>query len=136
MGGVDKMDGLIALYRSRIRQRKWYWPIFSYLLDASVSNVWLLMKRLNPNDPNCASLLHFRRYIALGFLNTYGKMPSRRRTATSSVNPSQFDNVGHMIRYNESARRCQVCKKKSNFICIKHFVHGVPFKGRLVQTNL
>ncbi|KAH1009022.1 hypothetical protein HUJ04_001451, partial [Dendroctonus ponderosae] len=24
MGGVDKMDGLIALYRSRIRQRKWY----------------------------------------------------------------------------------------------------------------
>lgn len=119
MGGVDKMDGLIALYRSRIRQRKWYWPILAYLLDASISNAWLLMKQLNPADPNCASLLNFRRYVALGFLSTYGKEPSRGKTATPSVNPSRFDNVRHMIRYNESDRRCQVCKKKSNFICIK-----------------
>jgi hypothetical protein len=98
MGGVDKMDGLIALYRSRIRQRKWYWPIFAYLLDASISNAWLLMKKLNPADLNCASLLNFRRYVALGFLNTYGKKPSRGKTAMPSINPSKFDNVGHMIR--------------------------------------
>lgn len=61
MGGFDKMDGLIALYRCRVRQRKWYWPIFAYLLAATISNAWLLMKGLNPDDPNCAFLLVFCR---------------------------------------------------------------------------
>lgn len=119
MGGVDIMDGLIAVYRTRMRQRKWYWPIVSYLLDASVSNSWILMKKMMPSNPNCASLLVFRRYIALSFLQTYGKKPSRGKTTLPHPVASRFDNIGHMVRYNETDRRCQVCKKKSNFICVK-----------------
>ena len=49
MGGVDKMDQLVVAYRSRIRQRKWWWPIFSYLFDVSVVNAWLMMKKTTPN---------------------------------------------------------------------------------------
>lgn len=119
MGGVDKMDKLIALYRTRMRQRKWYWPIVSYLLDASVSNAWVLMKKLMPDDSNCVSLLVFRRYIALSFLQSYGTKPTRGKTTSPYPVASRFDNIGHMIRYNETDRRCQVCKKKSNFICVK-----------------
>ncbi|GLV38192.1 hypothetical protein CBL_12838 [Carabus blaptoides fortunei] len=36
MGGVDKTDGLIAAYRTRMHQRKWWWPIFVYMFDVSV----------------------------------------------------------------------------------------------------
>ncbi|KAL3271449.1 hypothetical protein HHI36_021935 [Cryptolaemus montrouzieri] len=52
MEGVDKMDGLVAAYRSRMRQRKWYWPIFHYFFDVRVVNGWILMKKLRPEDPN------------------------------------------------------------------------------------
>lgn len=38
MGEVDKMDNLVSVCRTRIRQCKWYWPIFAYLVDVSISN--------------------------------------------------------------------------------------------------
>jgi hypothetical protein len=56
MGGVDKLDALVAVYRTRIRQRKWYWPLVAYLLDVSVVNGWLLMKKIMPNDNHAKSL--------------------------------------------------------------------------------
>lgn len=119
MGGVDKMDGHIAAYRSRIRQRKWYWPIFAYLLDTSVVNAWLLMKKIKPTDPNCVSLLAFRRYLAVSLLEKYGTKPSRGKNSLPKLVGPRFDNVGHIVQYSSTDRRCQVCKKKSNFICIK-----------------
>lgn len=120
MGGVDKMDGLISVYRTRMRQRKWYWPIFSYLLDVSVVNGWLLMKDLKPDDSNCASLLLFRRYIAIGLLNKYGvKSKKGKAPSNKTVGINRFDNIGHLINYSETDRRFKICKKKCNFICIK-----------------
>lgn len=67
MGGVDKIDGLVADYRAHTRQTKWYWPIFQYMFDVSIVNGWILMKTMKPSDPNCASLLVFRRYTATSF---------------------------------------------------------------------
>lgn len=119
MGGVDKMDGLIAAYRSRMRQRKWYWPIFLYLFDASVVNGWLLMKKLKPSDPNCTSLLVFRRYIAVHFLQKYGSKPLRQQRQLSNIGDMRFDNVGHLIEYSENDKKCKVCHKNSKFICKK-----------------
>ncbi|CAK9814101.1 PiggyBac transposable element-derived protein 3 [Anthophora plagiata] len=42
MGGVDVVDSLIALYRIKIRSRKWYHRIMFHLLDLTVVNAWLL----------------------------------------------------------------------------------------------
>ncbi|XP_054259672.1 piggyBac transposable element-derived protein 2-like [Macrosteles quadrilineatus] len=50
MGGVDLLDQGIAAYRTRIRQKKWWWPIFIYLFDACVVNAWLLNRKLLPAD--------------------------------------------------------------------------------------
>lgn len=36
---------------------------------------------------------------------------SRGKTVMSYISPSQFEDVGHMILYNESDR-CEICKKK------------------------
>lgn len=118
MGGVDKLDALVAVYRTRIRQRKWYWPLVVYLLDVSVVNGWLLMKRLKPDEKNAQSLLAFRRYIALTLLKSFGSKSHQGRVS-NPLTDVRFDNTGHMIIYNNTDRRCKHCGKKSQFICEK-----------------
>lgn len=119
MGGVDKLDGLVAGYRSRIRQRKWSWPIFQYLFDMCIVNGWLLMKKLKPDDPNCVNLLNFRRYIATTFLRTHGNKPLRYKSTNLTTEDVKFDNIGHLVSYSETDRKYKVCKKNSKFVCIK-----------------
>lgn len=118
MGGVDKLDNLVAAYRTRIRQRKWYWPLVAYFLDVSVVNGWLLMRKLQPEDKTANSLLVFRRYIALTFLKSFGVKPQQGRISRPLTDVRR-DNFGHLIVYNETDRRCAFCGKKSNFICQK-----------------
>lgn len=38
VGGVDKCDQAIAHLRTRMRIRKWWWPIFAYFKDVSAVN--------------------------------------------------------------------------------------------------
>ncbi|KAG5877348.1 hypothetical protein JTB14_005148 [Gonioctena quinquepunctata] len=45
MGGTDLMDHGVANYRIGIREKKWYWPIFTWLVDVSVHNAWVLYKK-------------------------------------------------------------------------------------------
>jgi len=47
MGGVDQTDQQVACYRTRVRQRKWWWPIFNYLFDVTVVNAWYLMRKVH-----------------------------------------------------------------------------------------
>lgn len=60
MGGTDLMDEFVSNYRIGIRSKKWWWCIFTYLLDVTVSNSWILYKRANNSK---ISQLDFRRNI-------------------------------------------------------------------------
>ena len=42
MGGTDQMDQAISAYRPNIRNRKWYWPLFTYCMSIGLYNLWLL----------------------------------------------------------------------------------------------
>lgn len=120
MGGVDLMDQMISVYRSRIRQRKWYWPIFLYLLDVSITNAWFLMRKVCPNDPKCSSLLNFRRELCKSILELYGT--ERRRSMSGAVsvsNDARYDGYQHMIDAIPNQRRCAECGVKAKFICLK-----------------
>ena len=44
MGGVDLSDANVARCRSTIRGKKWYFPLFLYMLDLSVANAWILFR--------------------------------------------------------------------------------------------
>ena len=35
MGGVDQLDQSVAAFSTRIKQRKWWWPIFIYFFDVT-----------------------------------------------------------------------------------------------------
>jgi len=63
MGGVDLVDSLIALYRIKIRSKKWYHRIMFHLLDLTVVNAWLLYKR----DCSSHSIRPKRQYTLLEF---------------------------------------------------------------------
>ena len=34
MGGTDRMNENISYYRTGIRAKKWYWPLFTWMMDA------------------------------------------------------------------------------------------------------
>ena len=44
MGGVDKHDWLVSKYACSIRGKKWYWPIFTRLIDMAVVNAYAIYK--------------------------------------------------------------------------------------------
>ena len=46
MGGVDRLDENIAKVRVAIRMKKWWWPMFRWLLNVSVNNAWQTYRML------------------------------------------------------------------------------------------
>ncbi|KAF0302417.1 Chimeric ERCC6-PGBD3 protein [Amphibalanus amphitrite] len=64
MGGTDIMDQSINAYRTNIRIKKWWWAIFSWMLDAAVQNTWLVHRTKDEH----ASLLDVRRQISTTLL--------------------------------------------------------------------
>ena len=91
MEGFDKMDQLVVVHRMRIRQKKWWWPIFACLLNASVVNAWLVMKKLHVNDPTCSSLLIFRRNVATFYLETYGSLSIKGSRPNKLTTDTRYD---------------------------------------------
>lgn len=45
MGGIDLSDMLVHLYKAPAKSRRWYVPLFGYILDLCTANSWLIYKR-------------------------------------------------------------------------------------------
>ena len=45
MGFVDQIDQAVGTYRLKIRQRKWWWPIFSSMVSVTINNSCQLMEK-------------------------------------------------------------------------------------------
>jgi DNA excision repair protein ERCC-6 len=119
MGGTDRMDEDVNAYRIAIRGKKWYWPIFTWLLDVCMNNAWVLHR--NTNNNNKITNLQFRREVVLHYLKTYGK---ERKTSgrIPKYNSVQFDNGGHFVQYIDGNKRhrCQgeTCKSSLRTECV------------------
>ncbi len=138
MGGVDKMDHLVALYRHSVRQKKWYMRIFYHFLNVAVVNAWLIYKHDNPEGND---LLAFKSGTARALINM-GNLEQRRGRGRPSLSdePQQpvkrkrpphgfraatevrFHDVGsHWPVMQEKQNRChdKNCQKKTRFQCGK-----------------
>lgn len=99
MGGTDRMNRNV--YRNvSTSGKKWYWCIFTRLLDVAISNAWCLSKSGGGNYTQ----LEFLRNIANKYLKTYGtasQSPGRpclsNNTTTSTRVPDfiRCDKVNH-----------------------------------------
>ena len=47
MGGIDKSDMMLALYRTRFRTRKWYQWIATQLFSQACVNSWIIHRSLH-----------------------------------------------------------------------------------------
>ena len=121
MGGVDRTDQNIAQYRVKIRNKKWYWPLFAWTLDLVVQNAWLLHKQ--DCSSNKMDLLAFRREIASCLLNSEQNSAKKKQRTSffSSKVPDdiRFDGINHVDGTSERQFRCAVCKKNTKKTCAK-----------------
>lgn len=133
MGGVDRMDQNVSLYRIGNRGKKWWSSIFTWLLDVSVQNAWQLHRSAHPS----MSQLEFRRNIAIFYANHYGQKskgpgPSRKRKLEDTpYEELRFDGLNHWPMPIEKKRRCAglscntigrtACEKCNIGLCLRCF---------------
>lgn len=121
MGGVDRSDQNIGLYRVAVRGKKWYFPIISQLLDAAEQNAWQLHRLQGGKLDH----LEFRRTIALSIIETNGSgrasVLSNRFTRPSRLEnvESRYDRMDHFVSEQDHQTRCRVCHMKVKTKCIK-----------------
>ena len=122
MGGTDCQDQHINNYHTGIRGKKWWFPLFTWLVDARIQNAWLLGQKASCRD--CDTLLIFHRTVACYYLKHYGSEPKRPggRSASAPASDSlRFDRIDHFIICNEGDARCRClqCKTRSVYGCKK-----------------
>lgn len=138
MGGTDLMDENVARYRISIRGKKWWWCLFSWLVDTAVHNAWQLHKKSGGG----MAQLTFRREIATSYLRTFGvasKGPGRVAASKSSLSYNRvadglrYDRLDHLLipTPEKKRRRCAgegciasvrtMCKKCNVGLCIDCF---------------
>ncbi|XP_064486109.1 piggyBac transposable element-derived protein 3-like [Ornithodoros turicata] len=145
MGGTDRMDENVSLYRIAVRGKKWWWPIFTWLVDVVVHNAWLVLRKSGTDIRQ----LEFRRQIVLTYLTRYKnapKGPGRTRISKESSSGSRvsdnirYDRLDHLVLSTPEKRRLRCaeenctsqvrtkCAKCNVGLCIDCFVpfHTAP----------
>lgn len=128
MGGTDLMDENVNRHRISIRGKKWWWSIFTWLLDVSVQNAWQLHRSVGSK----LTQLEFKREIVRFYLTSYGSSPrgaGRPSTSKASVSKGRlpdsirYDGKNHYIIQNlgNKRRRCagEYCKSVGRTACSK-----------------
>ena len=131
MGGVDLMDRLLASYRPVIRGKKWWWPLFSNIINVSVVAAWRIHCALHGNE---IDHLSFRRDIALCLLK--GKTPPPR--SNQVANPPddvRLESVLKHERIDTTQGRCRVCMKNTRVMCSVCKVRLHTDKGKSCFTD-
>ena len=127
MGGVDRMDQNIATYRISIRYRKWWWPLFAYLLDVAMQNAWIIYRQTEGARHRPLDQLEFRRDICSMYYTRYslerpsvGRPFGRPKHLDIRV-PEEIrnDRTDHFIESIPTQRRCAVCGVKVKKQCSK-----------------
>ncbi|XP_007954699.1 piggyBac transposable element-derived protein 1 [Orycteropus afer afer] len=73
--GVAKMDQIISKYRVRIRSKKWYSILVSYMIDVAMNNAWQLHRSCYPGAS--LDLLDFRRCVAHFYLEHHANLSDK-----------------------------------------------------------
>ena len=124
MGGTDRQNQNVRSLRINIRGKKWWFCIFTWLIDVAVQNAWLLARRCGNNMPQ----LQFRHDIVRDILITHGVPPSgpgRALYFESSRVPDQIrlDGSNHLLgpTKDNKRRRCagNNCTKHPSSECKK-----------------
>jgi hypothetical protein len=123
MGGTDQMDENIARHRIGIRGKKWWWSLFTWLIDVAITNAW----RLHVKSGHNSTQLEFRRSIVQEYLTRFKNAPKRKgrpSNITSRVPEGiRFDRLDHyvMSTIDGKRKRCAgaTCSSSVRTMCSK-----------------
>lgn len=135
MGGVDLSNMFIELYRTPTKAKRWYLPIFGYIIDVAVSNAWILYRRdvTDLGIQKYMPLKVFRCLISEGLrtankprrgrptVEEAGQSPKviRRPVIARPVDDSRYDQIGHFPIHAPKGR-CRFCTNGSGRVqCMK-----------------
>ncbi|CAL1298948.1 unnamed protein product [Larinioides sclopetarius] len=104
MGGVDILDKMISSYHSQLRNKKWWWNLFSNALNMAVVAGWL--HRATHRKDNQLTHLVFRREVTLALLRM-GKRKDKPQPGPKVRHISQRKSDGHYLKAT-SQGRCAV----------------------------
>ena len=84
MGGTDRQDQNVKRLRTSIRSRKWWWALFTWGLDVTVQNAWLIYKSINPDMKLVAFRSVARELLLLNGSKPYGGQRVKNKLRNSS----------------------------------------------------
>ncbi|TKS74102.1 PiggyBac transposable element-derived protein 1 [Collichthys lucidus] len=89
MGGVDLLDSLIALYRTKVRSKKWYHRLVFHFLDMVITTTWLLYRRdcegSGMGKKEEMKLYTFKSYVAEGLCKSGKSLEKKRGRHSLSI---------------------------------------------------
>lgn len=129
MGGVDKCDMFLALYRTKLKTKKWYHRIAFHLLSVAVINAFIIYKEVGGKG----SLLHFLIDVCRSLCASVEEQSdsdsdgpldlTRRRSLSAKDVPShiRYDRRNHWAIQHMDPQTCKQdgCKRRSRFYCTK-----------------
>ncbi|XP_039631232.1 piggyBac transposable element-derived protein 3-like [Polypterus senegalus] len=120
MGGVDHNDWLVGKYVVSIRGKKWYWCLFTRMLDMAIVNAWIVYRKVSHSSMD---LLEFRRNVAIAYLKRKTSKQGRAANTSSSTSipDIRYDGKDHFVSRRDKQRRYQGenCNAKPLTFCKK-----------------
>ncbi|XP_046383469.1 piggyBac transposable element-derived protein 2-like [Ischnura elegans] len=129
MGGVDKQDMLLELYRTNLKGKRYYLRVIFHFIDLSVVNAWLLYRRhCEQLKEKYMPLIEFKLSVAHALLyfgpnisnkrgrpssspSVEGKGVAKRTFTPRPVADVRFDGIDHWPLHVNTKNRCKLCIK-------------------------
>lgn len=118
MSSTDRYKQDTNRLRIGIHGKKWWWPLFTWLIDASVVNAWKLHQ-------GNMSQIDFRREITTVYLRRHSvaaKGPGRQSSLQTQIrNELRYDRKDHFVVPTQKRRRCagDLCQRRPFSACDK-----------------
>lgn len=106
------MDRLLASYRPSIRGKKWWWPLFTNLVNVSVVAAWRVYCQVHGNEMDH---LAFRRDVILRLLKGTAPPETMERSRQLAHLPADVRQATDLLheRVRCSQGRFRVCMKNT-----------------------
>lgn len=117
MGGVDLLDQAVNNYRISIQGKKWWWPLFTHMINLAIVNAWRISLISNNSKMD---LLSFHRSITRHHLMNFTKSVYTRNRPQGSVPLSIVrSNNNHFPEKLDKRLRCRMCHLQARWKCGK-----------------